>query len=283
MTRNTRTRILVSSLLLFNENGEPNTTTNEIADEVDISPGNLYYHFNKKSDLVDALLLEFQADAKQVLRPPESQQASLDDFWVFLHLLLELTAAYRFLLRDMESLIAEYPKVGNALKHFARGLAASFELYLHALLAGGQAVKSHFATLPTSFAELQSGKVHNVLTSYDVLGGRHSTVAMYNKEEWKKANPKMYECVWTSYRKAMEWINGNKKDAAALFQRFTKSKLKLEDIEKMVGDENEMLYSLTPERTMEFAKFMHSIGAIKNMPASWKDYYWENNYDQNGG
>lgn len=138
MKRDTRTRILVSSLLLFNDNGEPNTTTNEIADEVDISPGNLYYHFNKKSDLVEALLLEFQADARQVLRPPESQQVSLDEFWVFLHLLLELTAAYRFLLRDMESLIAEYPKVGNALKHFARGLAASFELYLHAMAAGGQ-------------------------------------------------------------------------------------------------------------------------------------------------
>lgn len=151
-----------------------------------------------------------------------------------------------------------------------------------ALLAGGQAVKSHFATLPTSYAELQSGKVHNVLTSYDVLGGRHSTVAMYNKEDWKKANPKMYECVYTSYRKSIKWINENKKEAAALFHRFTKSKLKLEDIEKMVGDENEMLYSLTPERTMEFAKFMHSIGSIKNMPASWKDYYWENNHDQNG-
>lgn len=151
-----------------------------------------------------------------------------------------------------------------------------------ALLAGGQSVKSHFATLPTSYAELQSGKVHNVLTSYDVLGGRHSTVAMYNKEEWKKANPKMYECVYTSYRKSIKWINENKKEAAALFHRFTKSKLKLADIEKMVGDENEMLYSLTPERTMEFAKFMHSIGAIKNLPSSWKDYYWENNYDQNG-
>jgi len=138
MARNTRTRILVSALVLFNEHGEPNTTTNEIADEVDISPGNLHYHFNKKSDLVDALLLEFQADAKRVLHPPESRQASLDDFWVFLHLLLELTAGYRFLLRDMESLIAEYSRVGNALKHFARGLAASFELYLHTLAAGGQ-------------------------------------------------------------------------------------------------------------------------------------------------
>ena len=151
-----------------------------------------------------------------------------------------------------------------------------------ALLAGGQAVKSHFATLPTSFQELTSGKVHNVLTSYDVLGGEHSTVAMYNTEKWKKDNPKLYECVWKSYRKSIKWINENKKEAAALFHRFTKSKLKLEDIEKMVGDKNEMHYSLEPKRTMQFADFLHSIGAIKNKPASWKDYYWENNYDQNG-
>jgi AcrR family transcriptional regulator len=137
MKRDTRTRILVASLLLFNEKGEPNTTTNEIADEVDISPGNLYYHFHKKADLVEALLLEFQADARKVLQPPESTQASLDEFWVFLHLLLELSAAYRFLLRDMESLVAEYPKVGNALKHFARGVAASFELYLAAMASAG--------------------------------------------------------------------------------------------------------------------------------------------------
>lgn len=137
MKRDTRTRILVSSLLLFNENGEPNTTTNEIADEVDISPGNLHYHFRRKSDLVDALLLEFQADARKILQPPDVSQDSLDDFWVFLHHLLELTAGYRFLLRDMETLAVEYPKVRNALKHFARALDASFELYLHAMADSG--------------------------------------------------------------------------------------------------------------------------------------------------
>jgi len=134
MRRDTRTRILVASLLLFNKNGEPNTTTNEIADEVDISPGNLYYHFHKKADVVAALLAEFQADARKVLRPPEPNHASLDDFWVFLHHLLELTTAYRFLLRDMESLVVVYPKVGKALRHFARGLTTSFELYLRAMV-----------------------------------------------------------------------------------------------------------------------------------------------------
>lgn len=151
-----------------------------------------------------------------------------------------------------------------------------------ALLAGGQAVKSHFATLPTSWAELQSGKVHTVLTSYDVLGGRHSTVAMYNTEAWKNENPKLYECVWKSFRTAIAWINEDKKRAAELFHRFTNSKLDKADVIEMLTTEGEMHYSLTPERTMEFAKFLHSIGAIENMPSSWKDYYWENNYDQDG-
>ena len=132
----TRQRILVASLLLFNEQGEPKTTTNDIANEVDISPGNLHYHFHKKSDLVDALLAEFRADARRVLHPSESEQASLENFWIFLHLLLELAAAYRFLFRDMESLTVQYPNVGRAMRHFAKGLAAAFEIHLQALADG---------------------------------------------------------------------------------------------------------------------------------------------------
>ena len=137
MSRDTRTRILIASLLLFNDHGEPNTTTNEIADEVDISPGNLHYHFRKRSDIVAALLAEFQADARRVLTPPGDELGSLDDFWVFLHLLLELKAAYSFLFRDTESLVGDYPQVANAMRHFARGLAAAFELHLHSLTMSG--------------------------------------------------------------------------------------------------------------------------------------------------
>ncbi len=137
MSRNTRKRILIASLLLFNEKGEPATTTNEIADEVDISPGNLHYHFRRKGDIVEALLAEFQADASRVLQPPEAGETSLDDFWMFLHLLLETTAAYRFLLRDMEALVQQYPRVERSLRNFARGLRLAFELQLHGLAGGG--------------------------------------------------------------------------------------------------------------------------------------------------
>jgi NitT/TauT family transport system substrate-binding protein len=89
--------------------------------------------------------------------------------------------------------------------------------------------------------------------------------------------------VWTSFRTAIAWINADKKRAAGLYHRFTKSKLDLGDVEKMLTTPGEMDYALAPERTMQFAKFLHSIGSIDNMPASWKDYYWENNYDLKGG
>ena len=133
MKRDTRTQILVASLSLFNVSGEPNTTTNDIANEADISPGNLHYHFHKKSMLVEALLAEFQADVRRALQPPTNDEITLDDFWAFLHLLLEVLTAYRFLFRDMETLVSTYPKVGRALKGFAKGLAAIMQLYIEAL------------------------------------------------------------------------------------------------------------------------------------------------------
>lgn len=133
----TRTRILVSSLTLFNEHGEPNTTTNDIADEADISPGNLHYHYRKKSAVVDALLFEFQADAKRVLQPPDAGRTDIEDFWAFQQVLLEILAAYRFLLRDTETLVENYPNVRKALAGFTRALSAVMELYIVAMQQDG--------------------------------------------------------------------------------------------------------------------------------------------------
>ena len=170
MAKNTRQRILVASLLLFNENGADRTSINEIADEIDISPGNLHYHFRRKSDIVEALVAEFQADARMVLQPPDADSLSLDDFWLFVHLLLEFTTAYRFLLRNTESLQSDYPKAARAVHHFARSLVATFEVYVVGLARNGLLIISLDDTAGVS---RQLAVIALLSERFDELVGEH--------------------------------------------------------------------------------------------------------------
>ncbi|MFO7788728.1 MAG: TetR/AcrR family transcriptional regulator [Halospina sp.] len=108
MKRKTRDRILDASLELFNAGGESNVTTLQIADEINISPGNLYYHFSSKSEIVTELYDRYEHEIQELLAVPEVE-ISVDDQWLFLHLLFETIARYRFLYQDLVNVLSRYP------------------------------------------------------------------------------------------------------------------------------------------------------------------------------
>ena len=106
MARQTRQRILDASLALFNSQGEPNVTTNHIADELEISPGNLYYHFRNKDDIIEHLFQRYEERMDSALVAPEGRLPNLEDIWLQLHLVFECIWEYRFLYRDLVDILS---------------------------------------------------------------------------------------------------------------------------------------------------------------------------------
>ena len=128
--RRTAERILASALGLFNRFGEPNVATTLIAADVGISPGNLYYHYPGKEDIVNTLFGHYQSDLQSLL-PAAKDVKDLEDAWFFMHSLFELVWRHRFLYRDLNDLLSKYRQLEQAVKQV---LADKHEAFL-ALLA----------------------------------------------------------------------------------------------------------------------------------------------------
>ncbi|BCD85184.1 TetR family transcriptional regulator [Pseudomonas solani] len=136
----TRDRILECALMLFNSEGEPNVTTLEIATELGISPGNLYYHFHGKEPLVMALLERFQDELAPLLDPPEDVELGVEDYWLFLHLIVERLAQYRFLFQDLSNLAGRLPKLARGMRAWLNALKRTLASLLARLKAREQLV-----------------------------------------------------------------------------------------------------------------------------------------------
>jgi AcrR family transcriptional regulator len=129
--RRTRERILETSMELFNRLGEPHVTTADIADEMNISPGNLYYHFRNKDDIIGELAAAFDARVTPLLVVPRERAANVEDLWLWLHLLFERMSEYRFLYRDLDELTSRNRKLAARFADLVRrasgALTALFE------------------------------------------------------------------------------------------------------------------------------------------------------------
>jgi AcrR family transcriptional regulator len=117
----TAEKILLISLDLFNSQGERNITSVDIANELDISPGNLYYHYKGKDEIVNALVDSYVAKMNAIPQSSGGQSSQKnEDFYKYLFYCLETMHLFRFLFQNIAEISTQYPAINSKLQKLAK-------------------------------------------------------------------------------------------------------------------------------------------------------------------
>ena len=103
----TRDKIINTAIHLFNDQGTKSVSTNHIAAAAGISPGNLYYHFRNKEDIIRAIFeqMDIYGMEQYLLIFHEAQQGSLEAIEQTFVMIQKFNWRYRFFKRELTALI----------------------------------------------------------------------------------------------------------------------------------------------------------------------------------
>jgi NitT/TauT family transport system substrate-binding protein len=145
---------------------------------------------------------------------------------------------------------------------------------MQAMLSGRSEITGHFAVSPFHYYELATPGIHQVLKSYDTLGGKHTNGIQVATRRFHEANPRICAAVLNAHNEANAFINAHPRDAAQIYVALTKDRRNpVDELARMVADPD-VDYTTTPANVMKLIEFMHKAGRIKRMPGSWKDLFF---------
>ena len=149
--RRTAERILEVTLDLFNRFGEPNVSTTLISAELNISPGNLYYHYPAKDELINSLFDRYEKSLNELLQAAV-EVSNVEDAWFFFHTLFELIWAYRFLYRDLNDLLSNNRRLETHFQFVLKNKSIAVNRLLEGLVRsnGIEIVETDQAAVATS-------------------------------------------------------------------------------------------------------------------------------------
>jgi NitT/TauT family transport system substrate-binding protein len=150
-----------------------------------------------------------------------------------------------------------------------------------ALLTGRTEITAHFTSAPFQYQQLENPAIHKVLTSYDATGGPNTFSVAATTARFRADNPKVYRAVLAAIDEANSFIARNPHEAAQIFLKVENAKYPVDFIEKMIVDP-EFSFAPEPANVMKIYRFMSRVGALKNLPATWQDLFFDDAHRLNG-
>jgi NitT/TauT family transport system substrate-binding protein len=114
-----------------------------------------------------------------------------------------------------------------------------------------------------------------------VMEGPHSFTVAWTSARFREQNPILYKALMAAMSEATDTVNRDRRAAAALWIEDSHSKLPLDFVDRVVSGP-QVRWTMVPENTIKFARFMQSTGMLKTAPASWQDYFFPEIHSSNG-
>ena len=130
----TREKITLAALELFNEHGERNITTNHIAAHIDISPGNLYYHFRNKQEIVREIFDGYLAELLERFPPVKEKEDSLVIMKRYMDSVFTLMWKYRFFYANLPEILHRDPILRERYLEVQKQLQVNLQSIFHSFI-----------------------------------------------------------------------------------------------------------------------------------------------------
>lgn len=103
-TIETQTRITNKAIELFNEHGTKAISTNRIADECEVSRGNLYYHFRTKEEIIKTIFQQINKEIEESWYD-DHRYPTMERMHLMFSRQMRLIWNYRFFYRELAALL----------------------------------------------------------------------------------------------------------------------------------------------------------------------------------
>ena len=114
ITNDTKSLILATALALYNEQGFSLTSLRDIAKKMNISPGNLTYHFKQNEDIILILIQQFLEKVTCIIEEIKSSSLeTVDTLYNYIHNLFCCFYDYKFLFINFVDISKKYAKLKN--------------------------------------------------------------------------------------------------------------------------------------------------------------------------
>ncbi len=174
-SKKTRERILDASLEMFNKKKASNVSTVQISAAMKISPGNLYYYYANKEDVIRCIWEERMADLLNGLLEKTEEIKTADDMLDYLKEMMEYLIEYRFFFTELSTLFINDEKLVEIYQETSKKIRDKFSELVIRMSEEGKFIKNDDVSRILAVQSAVASAMH-ILNRYDVYtakGTRH--------------------------------------------------------------------------------------------------------------